>query len=379
MIRTILLPLLAIAGIVFAAVTVVRGSIPPTAQPPAIEPPTAPYESFVAGSGLIEASSENVAIGSPVGALVKQMMVDVGSAVAKGDPLFVLDARDLESQLKVSLANLRVARQQLERLQAGTRAELIPPARARVAEAQANQVALEAALSDARAQLTRAEQMLDSRALSEEEVTRRRFAMSTAEARVEAARAGVLEAQAQLSLLEAGTWAQDIDVAKTQVEQAQAAIDALQIELDRRTVRSPIDGVVLQRNIREGEFAQAGALSTPLMLVGTVGTLHVRVDVDEYEAWRVQANAPATAFARGNKNLKTTLQFVRFEPYIVPKRSLTGASTERVDTRVLQVIFRFDPKDLPLFVGQQVDVYIQAQPISRSGSSGAASNPASGS
>lgn len=379
MIRTILLPLLAIAGIVFAAVTVVRGSIPPTAQPPAIEPPTAPYESFVAGSGLIEASSENVAIGSPVGALVKQMMVDVGSAVAKGDPLFVLDARDLESQLKVSLANLRVARQQLERLQAGTRAELIPPARARVAEAQANQVALEAALSDARAQLTRAEQMLDSRALSEEEVTRRRFAMSTAEARVEAARAGVLEAQAQLSLLEAGTWAQDIDVAKTQVEQAQAAIDALQIELDRRTVRSPIDGVVLQRNIREGEFAQAGALSTPLMLVGTVGTLHVRVDVDEYEAWRVQANAPATAFARGNKNLKATLQFVRFEPYIVPKRSLTGASTERVDTRVLQVIFRFDPKDLPLFVGQQVDVYIQAQPISRSGSSGAASNPASGS
>jgi HlyD family secretion protein len=374
MFRTILLPLLAIAGIVFAAVTVVKGSIPPAAQPPVVEPPTAPYETFVAGSGLIEASSENIAIGAPVGALVKQVLIDVGSTVRKGDPLFVLDARDLESQLKVSLANLKVARQQLDRLRAGTRVELIPAAKARVAESKANQVAFESTLHEAQSQLTRAQQMLDNRALSEEEVTRRRFAVSTAEARAAAARAGVLEAESQLELLLAGTWSQDLDVAETQVEQAQSAIDALQIELDRRTVRAPIDGKVLQRNIREGEFAQAGFLATPLMLMGNVATLHVRVDVDEYEAWRVRANAAATAFARGNKDVKATLQFVRFEPYIVPKRSLTGASTERVDTRVLQVIFSFDPKDLPLYVGQQVDVYIQADGVRRGVSAPAASD-----
>jgi hypothetical protein len=44
---------------------------------------------------------------------------------------------------------------------------------------------------------------------------------------------------------------------------------------------------------------------------------------------------------------------------VIPKKSLTGGSTERVDTRVLQVIYQFDPPNRPLYVGQQVDVYIE--------------------
>ena len=48
----------------------------------------------------------------------------------------------------------------------------------------------------------------------------------------------------------------------------------------------------------------------------------------------------------------------------MPKRSLTGASTERVDTRVLQVIYRFHPDQLPIHVGQQMDVFIEAPPLS---------------
>ncbi|MFA6046223.1 MAG: hypothetical protein WC718_14665, partial [Phycisphaerales bacterium] len=98
---------------------------------------------------------------------------------------------------------------------------------------------------------------------------------------------------------------------------------------------------------------------------GAVHPLHVRVDVDEHDSWRVDAGAKAFAYARGNKDINTPLEFVRFEPYVVPKKSLTGDSAERVDTRVLQVIYRFDPKDLPLFVGQQVDVFIKAAPIQR--------------
>jgi hypothetical protein len=44
---------------------------------------------------------------------------------------------------------------------------------------------------------------------------------------------------------------------------------------------------------------------------------------------------------------------------VVPKRSLTGDSTERVDTRVLQVIYAISDDKLPLFVGQQMDVFIE--------------------
>jgi hypothetical protein len=88
--------------------------------------------------------------------------------------------------------------------------------------------------------------------------------------------------------------------------------------------------------------------------------LYVRVDVDEHEAWRVQPEAKATAAVRGNANLKSPLAFVRFEPFILPKKSLTGDSTERVDTRVLQVIYRVEDDNPHLFVGQQMDVFIDA-------------------
>jgi len=88
--------------------------------------------------------------------------------------------------------------------------------------------------------------------------------------------------------------------------------------------------------------------------------LHVRVDIDEHEGWRVRAGATAVGSLRGNAEMKTPLAFVRFEPFVVPKKSLTGDSTERVDTRVLQVIYRVERDDLPLFVGEQLDVFIDA-------------------
>jgi multidrug efflux pump subunit AcrA (membrane-fusion protein) len=384
MIRTILIPLLAIVGIVFAAITVVKGSVPPPAMPPVIEPPRPPYDHFVAGSGLVEAASENIAVGAPVSALVTRVFVDVNEMIKQGDPLFALDTRELDAQMKSRRAALDVAKSQLAKLEAGTRPETIPPQRARVAaaeadvaDARAQLLDAQSGLDDAKMQNTRA-QTLGENALSAEERSRRQFSLQGAQARVSAAEsriataeARLAEARASLALLEAGTWSVDIDVAKSQVAEAQAAIDALQIEIDRRTVKSPVTGKVLQKNVREGEFAQAGALSTPLMLVGTVNPLHVRVDVDEFEAWRVKPNMPAVAFARGNKDIRTDLKFVRFEPFIVPKRSLTGASTERVDTRVLQAIFSFDPKDLPLYVGQQVDVYIKSEPVNRSTASAA--------
>jgi hypothetical protein len=78
----------------------------------------------------------------------------------------------------------------------------------------------------------------------------------------------------------------------------------------------------------------------------------------------VMPSTVAIGYLRGNKNIKTPLTFVRFEPYVVPKKSLTGDSTERVDTRVLQVIFRFERGDLPFYIGQQMDVFIDTpEPI----------------
>jgi multidrug resistance efflux pump len=350
-VRTYLIPLLAIIGVLAAVYTVIQGSKPPIAQPPVIEPPRAPYQSFVAGSGLIEAASENIAVGSPVGAVVMALHIKVGDAVKTGDPLFELDSRDLKAELAVRESAAKVAQDQLARLEAGTRPEAIPPARAKVSEA-------ESSLKDVQNQLTFWEQLQDPKAVSAEQLSQRRFAVQTAQARLD-------QAKADLALLEAGSWSADIAVARSQLEQAKAQVDSARVEVERRTIRAPIDGRILQVNIRLGEFAQAGALSTPLLLMGRVDPLNVRIDIDENDAWRVKPDKAATAYLRGNKDISMPLTFVRFEPYVVPKRSLTGDSTERVDTRVLQVIYSFDPKGKPVFVGQQVDAYIEAPPLSR--------------
>jgi len=74
----------------------------------------------------------------------------------------------------------------------------------------------------------------------------------------------------------------------------------------------------------------------------------------------VKAGVSATAFLRGDRDIQTPLKFVRFEPFVIPKTSLTGDTTERVDTRVLQVIYSFDRGQLPIYVGQQMDVFIEA-------------------
>jgi len=112
--------------------------------------------------------------------------------------------------------------------------------------------------------------------------------------------------------------------------------------------------------VRAGEYAPSGITATPMVLMGRTRPLHVRVDVDENDAWRVRAGARAAAFLRGNRAIRADLTFVRFEPYVIPKRSLTGDATERVDTRVLQVLFSFDRGDLPIHTGQLMDVFIEA-------------------
>ena len=126
-----------------------------------------------------------------------------------------------------------------------------------------------------------------------------------------------------------------------------------------------VAGRVLQLNVRPGEFVGAPP-GQPLVILGDIERLHVRVDIDEYDIARFNPAAKASAVPRGSLQTRYPLQFIRVEPFVVPKKSLTGETTERVDTRVLQVIYACEPSGLPpLYVGQQVEAYIDAaQPAS---------------
>lgn len=166
-----------------------------------------------------------------------------------------------------------------------------------------------------------------------------------------------------ISRLERDNHRLDVAIDEAALASARAQLEQTKIEIERRTVRAPLAGDILQIKIRLGEFAQGGVLTTPLMVFGDTAPLHARVNIDENDAWRVRSEVSAIAFVRRNPELNTPLRFDPFEPYVIPKMSLTGQSTERTDTRVLQVIYSFDRAALPLFVGQLVDVFIEAPPI----------------
>jgi multidrug resistance efflux pump len=175
---------------------------------------------------------------------------------------------------------------------------------------------------------------------------------------LEVTRQQLLQAKADLALLKAGAWAPDKTIALAQIKLAEAQIKQTQTDIDRTLVRAPVDGEVLQVNVRPGEYVGTPP-SQALVVLGNSHQLHIRVDVDEHDIPRFRKDTAATASPRGRPDLHYPLKFVRVEPFVVPKKSLTGDNTERVDTRVLQVIYALDKTDKPaVYVGQQMDVFI---------------------
>src|SRR5262245_15264941 len=151
---------LALAGIGVTAVMASRMSAPPHEMTPPIEPSPKPYEVSVAASGIIEALSENVAIGVPEAGLVTKIHVKVWDSIREGQPLFTLDDRELQAQLLVNQANASVAEATLRRLQD---------------------------------QLARLKGVNDPRAVSAEEVRTKENDVAVARAQLEAARALVAQ------------------------------------------------------------------------------------------------------------------------------------------------------------------------------------------
>ena len=343
-----LLPLVAMGMLGFALWYVAKTRPVTRNPPPPIMPARSPYAATLAAAGIVEAQTENISVGSATPGVVVQVLVKVGDEVKAGQPLFRLDDRQLQGELAVKRAMVSQSKSELIRLEAEPRKEKIPVIVAQVNEARA------AVIREADA-LKRTEDLFARKVTTEQELITRREALAAAQAALD-------KSQADLDLLKAGSWQYDRDVVSEAIAKAEADVAKAEIELDRLVVRALVAGEVLQVKVRPGEFVGTPA-NQPLVILGNIETLHVRVDIDEYDIPRFRSDVPATAVPRGNLQVRYPLKFVRVEPFVIPKKSLTGDNTERVDTRVLQVIYEFDPDGLPpLFVGQQVEVFIEAGP-----------------
>ena len=300
----------ALLGIVAMFLLVARLKKPDPVAPPLVEAATAPYQAAIGARGIVESLGENVHISPLVSGVVEEVFVKVGDQVKKGDPLFRVDSR---------AARAAVASREAE----------IPVLTARLAEAEAN-------LAEKQDFLERVTKLGSKNVASEEEVRRASFQHRAAAA---------LQARAAAEL-----------------QQGKVLLAEAQTDLDLTLVAAPRNGEILQVNIRSGEHASPNTMMEAILL-GDTSALQLRADVDEDSAWRVRPGAPATAYIKGTRDKPIPLTFVRVEPYILPKKSLTGESTERVDTRVLQVIYTFPAPKTPIYVGQQMDVFIDGTPV----------------
>ena len=317
-----ILPVIAIIGLVAAVIFIFFGLPDRELTEPDREPPRAPdamaESSRVAGAGIVEPSSELVQIGSALSGLVTGLFVQPGDRVGEGQVLFTVDDRAARASLQ--------------------------EARAAIAEAQASISEANTARATASRQLALYRNIDDPAAVSRAEVIRAEGEAASANERLRLARA--------------------------RLEAAQARANSAQTEIGRLTVRAPIAGEILAVNIRKGEYVSTmgGGNAQPFIEMGQTQPLYVRIDIDEEQAARVAMGADAIVSPRGAAERRVKASFVRAEPLVVPKRSLTNSAQERVDVRVLQVLYEL-PESNGLFrVGQQVDAYIPA----RSGAQGGA-------
>lgn len=307
-----------------------------------------PFKSYLSAVGVVEASSDNIAIGTSINRIVDQVFVKGGAKVKKGEPLFKLEDQDLQADLKTRQVALEIAQAQLQKLEALPRPEDVAIADAVLKKAEIEK-------EEARIQYDAIQGLETSKALSLQEINRRKFNYEQASAQLE-------QAKSNYNKIKEGTWKPDLEIAKLETLQAKSHIQQIDAEIERTIVRSPIDGVVLQVNVHEGELPSAVASKGALMIIGDTDELYLKVSINQFEAPYFSQKAPAIAFLRGNARIKFDLQFVRLEPYLVNKQNLTNDITEKVDTKVLQVIYHIQREDHhTIFVGQQMDVYIEAE------------------
>lgn len=223
--------------------------------------------------------------------------------------VFVKSGQSVEEDAPLFSLDQRRINAQIERL----RAQL------KVAEVQ---------LEESQTQFDLVRSIRDTRAVSRDEFNRRKYSLERAQSQLKEARAAVKEALTTRGLL---------------------------------TVRAPVAGTVLEVNVRPGEFAPAGILTQPLVRVGNLSPLHIRVDIDQEHIPALSAEAAAKATSRGSSSRSYNLTFVRFEPSVAPKSNVQVVE-RRIDTRVLEVIYALPSDASGLFVGQEMDVFIEKQP-----------------
>jgi len=350
---------LALLGILAGVAAAYIFSIRRPALPPAFDPPANPYVSGIYAEGIVESaqtSGANINLYPEVAGTVKEILVIEGQQVKKGTPLLKIDdsiqsatVAQLESQAQASQA-------MLEELRAQPRKENLDVVESQV---RAGEAAFKMAEDERIKQQTAYD--MDPGATSKD-------ALDTAINAAALAKMNLEVATRQRDLTKAGAWVYDIRNQERQQNALQKAHVSASALLAKYTLVAANDGVVLSINTIVGAYVSPqGAYDSytqgfdPVVTLGTPQTaLHVRCYVDEILVPRLPpaSKIKAQMSVRG-MSAKVPLDYVRTQPLVSPKIQLSDQRQERVDVRVLPLIFKIEnPAGLNLYPGELVDVFI---------------------
>jgi HlyD family secretion protein len=328
-------------------------------QSPAFTPASNPYARGIYANGIIESyqsSGQNINIFPEVPGVITQILVTEGQTVHRGAELLTMDDSVQRATAEQQKSQAEAALVLLEALKAQPRKENLEIAKAQVELATAN-------LKTGQDQL---EKQRKSYELYPKSVSK--SDMDNAENAVKVARASLEVAQKQYELTKAGAWVYDIRNQENQYNASKKAYISSNALLAKYVIKAPSDGVILSINAAVGSYISTQGTydtysqgSKPVLVMGDPQNyMGVRCYIDEILIQKLPQSSEMKAemFIRGT-DVRIPLQYIRVQPYVSPKVQLSSQRTERVDVRVLPVIFRFEkPGNANVYPGQLVDVYI---------------------
>lgn len=350
---------LSFVGILGGIVAAFLFGIKQPPQPPAFDPASNPYAAAIYAEGIVESaqtSGENINMYPEVAGTVREILVSEGQQVKAGQPLLRIDDSVQKATAEQQGSQAEAAKALLEELKAQPRRETLDIASAQVVSGEANLKTAQDTLQKEQAAFE-----MDPRSVSKD-------ALDGAINSAAVAKANLEVAKRQYELTKAGAWAYDVQNQERQQHALEKAFAASSALLAKYTLRAPRDGVVLTINTIVGNYASPqGSYDAytqgvdPVIILGSSpNSLHVRCYVDEILVPRLPppSKIKAQMSIRGS-NVKIPLEFVRVQPFVSPKIELSDQRQERVDVRVLPVIFKIEkPANVNLYSGELVDVYI---------------------
>jgi ABC exporter DevB family membrane fusion protein len=306
----------------------------------------APNEALnlVAAPGRVEPVTEDIRLGSELNGKLKEMLVEEGEHVRKGQLLAVLVNDDYRADVESYAAQLASKHAQQRKTVNGARRE-----ERREAEASVKQA--EAVLDNAQADMERHQKLF------QKGVTARADA-DHYEREFKVAKAAYDAALQRFRFIDEETREEDVSRAEAEVALAKAQLDQSRARYEKTFVRSPIDGIVLRRYHRAGESVTNSANAPdPVFALGNRETLRVRVDVDETDVAKIRAGDRAYVTAEAFGTRKFWGHVVRVGSELGRKNIRTDEPTERLDSKILETLVELDnARELP--VGLRVDAFL---------------------